>query len=688
MKKQQPENLEDRLRRAQALRERGEGEEAARHYRDLANLLAQRERWELAERCYAASCQIQPGDAVAQHNWGVTLVELGRPADAIAAYERAIGLNPAYANAYCSLGLAYQRIAAPEAALVAFDCAMKLAPQEARFALEHARTRVNLGQYADALGELESLAPRSSRNPEVFNLKGLALKNLKRASEALSAFDAAIALQPSYAEALSNRGNLRLQMRQFSRAIEDLNAAVAVKPTLDWLRGTRLYAASHAFEWNAYESERAAVIDGVRSQAKIIQPLALQTLVDDPALQQQAARLWTQASCPPLRAATTAAHEPVSDKIRIAYVSRDFKSHPVSFLIAEVIELHDRERFEVIAVNYGAASDDPMQVRLRAAFDGFLDVEHLTDAAIAELCRNLAVDIAVDLSGFTDGARSAIFAWRAAPVQVAYLGYLGTSGTRLYDYLIADAQIIPPDSRPFYDENIVQLPSYQANDRHRPTPMPASRSPLDLPEAGFVFCCFNNPCKITPEVFASWMRILAAVPGSVLWLLDEDGQAPSNARAHAQTHGIDPARLVFANRADRETYLANLGAADLFLDTLPYNAGTTASDALWMGLPVLTRPGRSFPGRVAASLLQAIELPELIAESMDAYEMLAIQLAQEPERMADIKRRLLASRQSSCLFDARSFTRNLEIAYVEMQRIHAAAEGSRDIVVSNRAGHA
>ena len=679
MKKQQPDNLESRLRLAQALREQGKADEAARQYRDLANLLAERERWELAQRCYAASCQLQPGDALAQHNWGVTLIELGRPADAIAAYERAIGLNPAYANAYCSLGLAYQQILAPEAALVAFDCAMKIAPQEARFALEHARTRVNLGQHAEAFGELESLAVRSPRNPEVFNLKGLALKNLKRAGEALSAFDVAVALQPDYAEALSNRGNLRLQMRQFSRAIEDLNAALAAKPALDWLRGTRLYAAAHTFEWDAYDGERAAVVDGVRRNAKVIQPLALQTLVDDPALQQQAARLWTQASCPPILAPATAAHAPAGGKIRVAYVSRDFKSHPVSFLIAEVIELHDRQRFEVIAINYGAASDDPMQARLRASFDGFLDVEHLTDAAIAELCRSLSVDIAVDLSGFTDGARSAIFAWRAAPAQVAYLGYLGTSGTRLYDYLIADAQIIGPETRPFYDENIVCLPSYQANDRHRPTPAPASRGPLGLPEGGFVFCCFNNPCKITPEVFASWMRILAAVSGSVLWLLDEDGQAPVHARARAQAQGIHPARIVFAKRTDRETYLSSLGAADLFLDTLPYNAGTTASDALWMGLPVLTRLGRSFPGRVAASLLNAIGLPELIAEDVQSYEALAIELAQQPVRMGDIKRRLDEGRQTSRLFDTGSFTRSLESAYVEMQRLCISAEPARDI---------
>jgi len=655
------------LKNSQALLEQG-------------NAAAAQGRWDAAERGYAACCKLQPGNAVAQHNWGVALLELGRAHDAIAAYERALAANPRYAQAYCSLGIAYQAIGVPDAALVALDCACQLDGQNPRLAIERARVLVNLGRPAQALGTLEGLAASQPRNAVVFNLLGIALKQLRRPDEAATAFGTAIALQPAQAEALNNRGNLQLQARRFKEALQDFDAALALQPDMPWLRGTRLYTAAHLFAWNGFDAERAAIIEGIGRGARIIQPLALQTLVDDPALQQQAARLWTHAACPRLQGATTTARVRASRKIRIAYVSKDFRSHPVSFLMAEVIELHDREHFEVIAVNYGPASEDPMQQRLRAAFDGFLDVEALTDADIAQACRSLNVDIVVDLTGFTDGARSAIFALRAAPVQVSYLGYLGGSGTALYDYLIADKEIVPAEFRACYDERIAYLPSYQANDRQRPCPdRVPGRASLGLPESGFVFCCFNNPCKISPELFARWARILAEVPDSVLWLLGEDGHAPAELRRHGQALGLDPARLVFASRADRSTYLARLAAADLFLDTLPYNAGTTASDALWIGLPVLTQRGRSFAGRVATSLLMAVGLPELIASDADEYVARAIELARQPARLSKLRQQLVSARAECRLFDAPRFTRSLEAAYAHMHQRAAAGEPPCDL---------
>jgi predicted O-linked N-acetylglucosamine transferase (SPINDLY family) len=648
----------------------------------LGNQQAGAARWAAAEACYAASCRLRPGHAVAQHNHGVSLFELGRPQEAIAAYERALALKPDYAQACCSLGLAYRAIRAPDAALLAFDCARQLDTANPRYAIEHARLLLDLSRHAEALPELERLAAQRPNDADVRNLKGIALKNLRRPDEALADFDAAIAAQPLNAEALSNRAHLRMRSRQFSPALADLDAAMALKPGIDWLRGTRLYAASHLFDWSRHATERPAIAQAVMQGARAIQPLALQTLIDDPALQQKAARLWTQFACPPLQPPPRPAPK---DKIRIAYISRDFGSHPVSYLVAEVIELHDRERFEVIALNYGPATQDPMQQRLRAAFDSFMDVEHLPEAQIAKLARTLAVDIAVDLSGFTEGARSGVFAHRAAPVQINYLGYLGTSGTKLYDYLIADATLIPPEARPFYEEHLMQLPSYQANDRMRPRPAATERKSLGLPERagnrGVVFCCFNNPCKISPETFAAWVSILAAVPDSVLWLLDEDSEAPKNLRAQAVAQGLDPERLVFAKRTGREAYLANLAAADLFLDTLPYNAGTTASDALWMGLPVLTQLGHSLAGRMAASLLEAAGLPELIAHDADEYVALAIGLAAAPARLNALHQRLASSGFTSRLFDTPAFTRSLEAGYAQAHALAVKGEGARDIRV-------
>lgn len=636
-------------------------------YLRLGNLLAGQGRWDAAERCYAGVCKLQPDNANAQHNWGVSLLELGRAQEAIAAYERAIEVNPGYAYAYYSLGLAYQTLNLPEAALIAFDCAIQLDANNVQYVVERARMRVSLGQHAEALKDLDRLIGQGAADTTIQNLRGLALKNLRRPDEAMAAFNAAVALKPDHAEALSNRGNLWMLQRKFARALDDLTAAVALQPSMDWLQGNHAYAAAHIFDWSSLDAEIAEISMGVRKGARVIQPLALQTLVDDPQLQQAAARIWTEATCPQRRAVGEKAPARTDGRIRIAYVSRDFKSHPVSFLISEVIELHDRERFEVIGIHYGAKSNDPAQDRLRDAFDSFLDVEHLSDEMIGKLCRSTEIDIAIDLSGFTDGARSGIFSMGAAPIQVSYLGYLGTAGAPLYDYLIADRHIIPSSARSAYAEKIAFLPWYQANDRKRPRPeATVGRTALGLPEAGFVYCCFNNPCKISPATFASWARILHDVPGSVLWLLGEDDQAPQHLRATAQAMGLDPARLVFAARADRTHYLANLATADLFLDTLPYNAGTTASDALWMGLPVLTQRGESFQARVACSVLEAAGLPDLVAGDEATYVELAVKLGNQREHYQDVRRRVATEVRASRLFDTAAFTRNLETAYSHM----------------------
>ena len=620
---------------------------------------------------------------MAQHNHGVALQELGQPRDALAAFERAVAANPRYAAAFYGLGLAYLRLDALDAALLAFECAIECDGKDFRYPLERARTLIQRGRHADALAALDTLQGSDHEAAEVQNLRGIALKNLQRPDEALAAYGAAISKKPGHAEALNNRGNLLLRQRRFTPALADFDRAMALQPGMDWLRGTRLYTAAHVFAWSDYAQEVSRISAEVTAGRRCVQPLALQCLVDDPALHRQAARIWSMDQCAP-KGETLVVRAPDPDRrTRIAYVSRDFKSHPVSFLMAEVFELHDRERFEIMAFNYGAASQDPMQARLRPAFDHFLDVEALGDAEIAQLARSLKVDIAIDLTGFTDGARSGIFAWRCAPIQVSYLGYLGSAGSTLYDYLLADDEIIPEALRAHFDERIAYLPSYQANDRQRPRPAPTcTREAVGLPASGFVYCCFNNPCKITPETFAAWMRILAQVPDAVLWVLDEGEHAAENLRAQARQAGIGAERLVFAPRASREDYLAKLALADLFLDTLPYNAGTTASDALWMGLPVLTLQGRSFAGRMASSLLKAAGLPDLVTKDAEGYVTLAVQLAQDGAMRAALRARLHDARLGSRLFDTPRFTRSLEQAYVGMLAQRQADEPLRDITVA------
>jgi len=376
---------------------------------------------------------------------------------------------------------------------------------------------------------------------------------------------------------------------------------------------------------------------------------------------------------------------PKNEKIRIGYFSADFKNHPVAFLIAELFELHDRSRFEIYGFSLVNAADE-MRGRLKLAFDHFIEVGRESDIEAAQLCRSLNIDIAVDLTGFTKDARTAIFAHRAAPIQVNYLGYPGTMGVDYIDYIIADNTLISPELQSCYSEKVVCLPnSYQVNDRKRLiSDRQFTRQGLGLPENGFVFCCFNNNFKILPTTFEGWMRILKAVEGSVLWLFQDNSWAVENLKKEAEKLGIAADRLVFAERMPLPDHLARHRLADLFLDTFPYNAHTTASDALWTDLPVLTLMGQSFASRVAASLLNAVGLPELITRTQEEYEALAIELALSPKKLADLKLKLSNNRLTAPLFDTPLFTKHLEAAYIQMYECHQSGlEPTHFSVVSN-----
>jgi predicted O-linked N-acetylglucosamine transferase (SPINDLY family) len=354
------------------------------------------------------------------------------------------------------------------------------------------------------------------------------------------------------------------------------------------------------------------------------------------------------------------------DRLRVGYFSGDFREHPVAVLMAQVLEAHDRSKIEVTAFSYGPPVQDAMRKRLASAFDRFEDIRGRSDQDVAQLARRLEIDVAVDLAGYTGGSPSGVFARRAAPIQINYLGYPGTMGAEYMDYLIGDRTVIPPEQRVHYDEKIIYLPhSYLPHDSTRVIAEPGrTRAEWGLPAKGFVFCSFNSSYKIMPDVFDGWMRILGRVPGSVLWLSRHNPVVTGNLQREAARRSIDEKRLIFADRVpSMADHLARHRAADLFLDTLPYNAHTTAIDALWAGLPVLTRVGESFAGRVAASLLQSIGLPELITTAPEQYEELAVQLAENPQRLLQVRQRLENNRLTTPLFDTRSFTRDLERAY-------------------------
>ena len=426
-------------------------------------------------------------------------------------------------------------------------------------------------------------------------------------------------------------------------------------------------------DWKNYESTVLELRNKIHCKFKTLSPFSALSLTPSLALQHQASKTWIKDKHPFDSSLGAIPKSARHSKIRIGYYSADFRNHPVSILSVGLFEYHDKSKFELIGFSFGPDVKDEMQQRLAKSFDQFIDVRSMSDAQVAALSRSLGVDIAVDLGGHTLDSRTGIFSYRAAPIQLSYIGYLGTMGADYYDYLIADRTIIPAESQRFYSEKIVYLPSYQVNDNKQEIPRTAlSRQELNLPSRGFVYCCFNANYKITPSTFDGWMRILKAVPGSVLLLYTDIPSAAKNLKIEAQKRGVDPERLIFGEKLIRAKYLARCRAADLFLDTLPYNAGATASDALWAGLPVLTCMGESFASRYAASLLNAIGLPELVTQTQAEYEALAIELANDQVKLQEIKDKLERNRLTTPLFDTAGFTKNIEAAYTQMYERYQA----------------
>ncbi len=528
-------------------------------------------------------------------------------------------------------------------------------------------------QRPSALENYDQAILLNPHNAEAHNNRGSALHAQMQHEAALESYDKAIALKPDYAEAYCNRANVLLTLKQYQASLESFDQALRLKPDYEYLRGIRAHVRRLLCDWEDSEGERRQLETAIAAGERVALPFTILAISDSPALQRKAAEIYARNKHPARSTAQISRH-PQHDKIRIGYFSADFYNHATSYLIAELLERHDRSRFEILGFSFGPDKVDEMSKRVSTAMDRFLDVRSMSDFDVAQLSRKLEVDIAVDLKGFTKDHRAGIFAERAAPIQVNYLGYPGTMGADYIDYLIADQTLIPEASQQHYSEKIVYLPdSYQANDSSRTlSAKPCARADEGLPESAFVFCCFNNAYKITPAAFHIWMRILSRVDGSVLWLLEDNPSTAANLRKQATHRDISSERLVFAKPLPLPEHLARHTLADLFLDTSPYNAHTTASDALWTGLPVLTRIGETFASRVAASLLRAVDLPELITTTESEYEELAIDLALDQERYQALRQRLQQSHLTAPLFDTQTFTRHLEAAYSAMfERYHA-----------------
>jgi predicted O-linked N-acetylglucosamine transferase (SPINDLY family) len=628
------------------------------------------------ERAIAAD----PTLASAYVNRGRTLKELGRLEDALASYDRALALQPSLAEAYYGRGNALREHGRLAEALADYDRAVTLRPGYADAHNNRGLALQGLGRVAEALASYDRALAASPRSAMAHSNRGAALARLRRFDEALASFDQALSLEPRHADAQVNRGLVLQDLGRPEEAAASFDQALEIDPRHAYLAGTALLAKLQIAHWEGYESALAALNERIGRGEKATPPFDSVVLDVPPALQRRAAEIWLAGRHG--RAAAFPAR-PRGERIRIGYFSADYYEHATAYLMAELFEKHDRGRFEVVAFSFGPDKDDAMRRRLARAFERFLDVRERSDEEIARLSRELGIDIAVDLKGFTRDSRAGIFSWRAAPVQVAYLGYPGTTGAPYMDYLVADENVIPPGQRAHYSEKIAFLPgSYQCNDTRRPVARAMSRAELGLPEEAFVYCCFNNTFKITPGMFDRWMRILRRVHGSVLWLLEDNRAATRSLRSEAEKRGIAADRLLFAGRLPLAEHLARHRAADLFLDTVPCNAHTTASDALWAGLPLLTCPGDSFASRVATSLLKAANLPELVASTGDEYESLAVDLAEHPERLRALRRRLEEGRASCELFDPALLARRLETAYERMHERSRAGLPPEDIRVA------
>jgi protein O-GlcNAc transferase len=649
---------------------------------EQAVALHQAGQGDAAERLCRQILAGSPEDFAAVQLLGIIYFQRGRPDQALTYFDRAAAIRPGFAI-LSNRGAALQMLNRFEEALASYDQALAIQADNAVLLYNRGRVLQDLGRFDEALANYDGAIRLDPNFAAALNNRGNTLRSLKRDAEAMASYDRALTLQPGYAEAFYNRGNMQWSVNgNYGAAVRDLEKAVTLNPDYEYALGELLYLRMHGGDWRDFETLRARINAGVRAGRRVVQPFHYQAISDSPADLQACAVIFTNQHFPPATPVATA--KPRSGKkIRLGYVAGEFREHATSWLMAGLFESHDREKFELVAFDNGWDDGSPVRARLNAAFDTIIDISRLSNRAAAETIAAEAIDILVNLNGYVGLHRTGVFAQRPAPIQVNYLGSPATMGAPYMDYIIADRNLIPQAEEKFYTEKVVTLPdSYQVNDSSRAVPGQApGRTGCGLPEKDFVFCSFNSSYKLTPEIFAVWMNILKSVPDSVLWLLENNPEFADNLRRAAAQAGVAVGRLVFAPMISLEQHLARMGQADLFLDLLPCGGHTTASDALWAGVPLLTCRGGAFGGRVAASLLHAVGLPELITENLNDYQALALRLAGDPALLAALRQKLARNRLTTPLFDTDRFRLHIEAAFTTMWENFQRGEAPRAFAV-------
>ena len=618
----------------------------------------------------------RPDFTDALYNRGITLHAMKRHAEALASFDQALATRPDFTDALYNRGSTLHTMKRHAEALASYDQALSIKPDFIE-ALNNRGTVLHaLDRYVEALTSYEKALAIKPAFIGALSNRGITLNAMDRHVEALASFDKALAIKPDYKDAVFNRGISLQFLNRHAEMLESIDEAFAIESGCKYALGVFMHSRAHVCDWRDHERLVQRLHDDVKAGKLCSPPFNFTAISDSPAAQLACAASYVKdcypASPAPLWRGERYGHE----RIRIAYLSADFREHAVAYLLVELLEKHSRDRFETFGISFGPDTHDDMRIRLANALEHFIDVQGMSDEEAAALLRNSEIDIAIDLMGFTRGFRPGILARRPAPIQVSYLGYIGTTGADYIDYIIADEFVIPRDRQTYYSEKLVYLPdTYQVNGSMRKiaerTP---TRAEAGLPGQGFVFCCFNNSYKIYPPLFDIWMRLMHRVEGSVLWLVQGLAETTVNLRREAQARGIDPDRLIFAPRVRPEDYLARYRLADLFLDTLPYNAGATASDALWVGLPVLTCAGEAFAARMAGSLLRAVGLPEMVTGTLQDYEALALKIATRPALLGGIREKLARNRLTAPLFDTDRFRHHIEAAYATMWKRYQRGE--------------
>ena len=618
---------------------------------------------------FKKATELKPDYVEAYRRLGAILYELGKLGESEVSYKKAIELKPDFPAVHINLGAIFEQLERFYEAEASYKKAIELKSDymEAHFNLGNLM-RVT-GRLNEALESYKKVVDLKVNFREGHNNLAIVQSDLGRLNEAEVSYKNAIKLKPDYVNTYVNLAITQYHQKKMEESSANYDRALILKPDLDYLLCASLHAKMHLCNWDDLSKYLNELTKKIDNEEKVATPFSLLSLIDEPSIHKKVSEITSNNMFPKSDVLAKILPYHNHKKIKIGYFSPDFKNHPVAYLTAELYEIHDRKKFEIHAFSFGQDTKDEMNIRIKKGVDYFHDVQKMSERNVVKLARSLEIDIAIDLAGFTGQARTNIFAMSAAPIQVNYLGYPGTMGVDYMDYLIADRIVVPENEKKNYSEKIVFMPnSYQPNDsKTKSSEKIFKREDFGLPKDGFVFCCFNKCYKINPTTFAGWMRILLKVEGSVLWLTGGNNTSMNNLKKEARKNGIDENRLIFAEHVTlMEDHLSRIKLADLFLDTLPFNAHATASDALRMGVPILTCKGNSFASRVAASLLSAVNLPEMITTTQDQYESLAIELSTNPEKMKKIKEKLANNLTTSALYNTSLYTHHIEAAYSKM----------------------